>query len=169
MKATLFLFFVCITGLISAQVNRIVFDENKGQDVLYGECDRNGFVMPEFAEWFDEEYNSYNVNDEVFIPGYDVKFDSIYVFLGTWCSDSHREVPRFVKIMDHPYFAGINVKYFCLDGDKTTDIINTEDFYLQFVPTFIFYYRGEELCRIIEEPRESLEEDIMDLLDRIQP
>jgi hypothetical protein len=169
MKLNLIVFFICITGLLSAQVNRLVFDEAKDQDILYGECDRNGFVMPEFADWFNEEYNSYAVNDEVFVPGHDIKFDSIYVFLGTWCEDSHREVPRFVKIMDHQYFSGIDIKYFCLDGNKAADVIDTEKYYLQFIPTFIFYYRGEELCRIIEQSRESLEEDIMDLLYRIQP
>lgn len=169
MRAIFILFFTIITSCLSAQVNRIIFDEGKGEDILYGECDREGFIMPEFAYWFDEEYNSYNVNDEVFVPGYDVKFDSIYVFLGSWCDDSHREVPRFCKIMDHPYFSGTEVKYFCVDGNKANDVINTEDYYLQFVPTFIFYYRGEELCRIIEQPKDSLEEDIMDLLYRIQP
>lgn len=169
MKTTLFLFFTLLSMLLTAQVNKIVFDETKDQYILYGECNKDGFVMPEFADWFNAEYDSYEVKEEYFVPGYNVKFDSIYVFLGTWCSDSHREVPRFCKIMDNDYFEGTEVRYFCLDGDKSNDLINPDDYYLQFVPTFIFYYRGEELCRIIENPKESLEQDIMDLLYRIQP
>jgi hypothetical protein len=146
-----------------------MYDNTHSQNISYGECDKAGFTTGEFAGWFAEEYELYMVNDKVFDRSYEIKFDSIYVFLGTWCDDSHREVPRFVKIMEHEYFAGVPVSYFCLDGNKTTDIIEVEEYYLQFVPTFVFYYRGEELCRIVELPKDSLEEDIMDLLGRIQP
>jgi len=169
MKSIFSLLLLLCSSILFSQVNKIVYDDLKEENIIYGECNKEGFLMQGFSDWFNEEYENYKVNEEVFDPGYSIKFDSIYVFLGTWCDDSHREVPRFVKIMDNKYFAGTPVKYFCLDGDKATDIIDTEEFYLQYIPTFIFYYRGEELCRIIEYPKDSLEEDIMDLLGRIQP
>ncbi len=155
--------------ILSAQINKTVFDEVKEQEILIGECNPEGFRSEGFNSWFDAEYDAFQVNDEFFVPGYNIQFDSVYVFLGTWCSDSKREVPRFCKIMDHTYFAGTPVRYFALDGNKHTDVINTKEFYIDYVPTFIFYYRGNELCRIIEAPKLSLEEDIMDLLSRIQP
>ncbi|MDR2835651.1 MAG: thioredoxin family protein [Bacteroidales bacterium] len=149
-------------------MNKIIYDEKKEQDIIYGECNKAGFLIPEFSEWFLKEYNSYQVKDSLFVESYDTKFDSIYVFLGTWCEDSQREVPRFIKIMENPYFEDISIRFFCIDGDKKTDIIDAESFYLQLVPTFIFYHNGEELCRIVETPRIGLEEDIMDLVWRMQ-
>lgn len=166
----LFIFLVFMTPvLLTAQINKTVYDEVKDQEILIGECNQEGFRSPGFNEWFDTEYASYEVNDVQFNPDYKIPFDSVYVFLGTWCSDSQREVPRFCKIIDNEYFAGTYVRYFALDGNKQTDAIDTKEFYVDYVPTFIFYYKGNELCRIIEAPKLSLEEDIMDLLSRIQP
>jgi len=154
---------------VNAQINRNFFDEKLGKNLLYGECNKDGFLLADFAEWFDKEYNSYKVNDTVFAENYETTFDSIKVFLGTWCEDSQREVPRFIKIMEtFPFFKDIKIRYFCVDKEKLCDVINPADYYVDFVPTFIFYKRGEELCRIIETPRVTLENDIKDLLWRIQ-
>lgn len=169
MKSRIIVLLLVLPFFANAQLDRVVYDELKSQDILFGECDVNGFRSGGFDKWFSPEYDSYMVQDQFFTEGYNIPFDSVYVFLGTWCSDSQREVPRFCKIMDHQYFAGTKVKFFALNGDKKTDVLDTEEFYIQFVPTFIFYYRGDELCRIIETPKESLEEDVMDLLFRIQP
>lgn len=169
MKLLVISFLIFVPICISAQLNRVVYDERKSQNVLFGECDIDGFKLDEFNTWFEEGYNSYEVKETYFSKDFSVRFDSVYVFLGTWCSDSQREVPRFCKIMDSEYFIGTYVKYFALDGNKKTDVIDAERFYIQFVPTFVFYYHGKELCRIIETPVLSLEEDIMDLLSRIQP
>jgi thiol-disulfide isomerase/thioredoxin len=169
MKGIQFVFLIFFAFSVVAQSSNIVFDEIKNQEIIYGICTPSDFRENGFENWFVEEYNNYIVNEEVFVPGYEVKFDSIYVLLASWCGDSRREVPRFCKIMDHPYFEGTNVKYFGFDASKQNNIVFAEDLYLQFVPTFIFYYKGNELCRIVEEPKDSLEEDIMDLLSRIQP
>ena len=148
--------------------NRIIFDEKKNQDILFGECDKKAFLIPKFSEWYNAEYSNYKVNDSVYEASYKTKFDSIYVFLGTWCEDSRREIPRFIKIVENLYFKDVKLRFFCIDGNKKCDIIDPEDYYVQFVPTIIFYYRGEELCRVIETPRTgSLEGDILDLLSRI--
>jgi thiol-disulfide isomerase/thioredoxin len=170
MKKIVILLFLLVSFFASAQLNRVILDEAKSENILYGECDPSGFRSGEFDKWFSPEYESYKVNSQFFAEGYAVKFDSICVVLGSWCSDSQREVPRFCKIMDDEYFAGTKIRFFAVDGNKKTDVLDTEEYYIQYVPTFIFYYGGNELCRIIETPRTScLEEDIMDLLSRIQP
>lgn len=169
MKNLLLAFLIISPFFAGAQLNNKVYDELKAEDILIGECTPEGFRNGICAEWFNKEYYSFEVNESVFVEGYQVKFDSVIVVLGTWCSDSQREVPRFCKIMDHDYFDGTMVKYYAVDGAKKTDAVNTEELYIQFVPTMIFYYGGNELCRIVETPRLSLEEDIMDLLSRIQP
>ncbi|HOZ30036.1 MAG TPA: hypothetical protein PLL66_03885, partial [Bacteroidales bacterium] len=120
---------------VNAQLNRVIHDDIKSQDILFGECDTNGFKLDEFSTWFLEGYNSYEVQESYFNRDFSIQFDSIYVFLGTWCSDSQREIPRFCKIMDHEYFQGTNVRYFALDGMKKSDVIDTDQFYIQFVPT----------------------------------
>ncbi len=168
MKAIFFFTLIFISIYSFSQLNQTKFDEEKDQEILCGECNIDGFSQGEFASWFFQEYENYEVADIHFNPNYKIPFDSIYVFLGTWCSDTQRELPRFCKIMDHEYFQGTNVRYFAFDGNKQNGVIDTDEYYVQFLPTFIFYYKGNELCRIVETPHYSLEEDIMDLLMRIQ-
>ena len=170
MKRFITIYFVLISLFsMSQKLNRSIYDENKEEQILFGEVTKDAFKQTEFAEWFNREYNEYTVSDTVFNESYEVTFDSIFVFLGTWCEDSQREVPRFIKIMEKfSFFKNIPIRYFCVDGNKYCDVINCEDYYVQLVPTFIFYKRGEELCRIVESPRISLEVDILDLLERLQ-
>lgn len=154
---------------MSQQLNRVIFDDIKEKNILFGEVTKEIFKQSEFTEWFSKEYNKYEVSDTVFENNYNKTFDSIYVFLATWCEDSQREIPRFMKIMESFYFLeSVPIRYFCVDGNKYCDVIDCESYYVQLIPTFIFYKRGEELCRIIESPRISLEVDILDLLERLQ-
>lgn len=151
-----------------AQMNRIINDEEKGE-ILFGFCTREAISNPDICAWFLPEYESYTVKSELFNETFTAKFDSVYVFFGTWCEDSKREVPRFCKIFDHEYFKGVPLTFICVNSKKKVDVVDVDDYYVQYVPTMIFYKKGEELCRIIEQPRtESLESDIMDLLERIQ-
>ena len=166
------LFFVAAMVLTASslfsQMNRTKQDSAAGEDFLYGFCTRS--AIEEHGDgWFKAEYDSYEVKSDVFNFELPEKFDSVYVFMGTWCRDSRREVPRFCKIFDLDYFKDIPVKFICLDKQITVDVLDVDEYYVQFLPAIVFYKKGEELCRILERPRtESLESDIMDLMERMQ-
>jgi len=151
-----------------AQLNRSIYDDSKKMDILYGFCTRDA-VENNGDGWFKTEYDSYTVKTEIFNFDLPEKFDSVQVFMGTWCENSKREIPRFCKIFDQDYFKNIPISFICLNSNATVDVVDVEEYYVQFTPTIIFYKKGEELCRIIEQPRtESLESDIMDLMERMQ-
>ena len=159
-----------IFGSLTAfsQLNRTIHDEGKDKDILYGFCTREAIENND-GGWFKSEYEAYEVKTKIFNFDLPEKFDSVQVFMGTWCDDSRREVPRFCKIFDLDYFKDIPITFICLNSQKTVDVVDVEEYYVQFIPTIIFYKKGEELCRIIEQPRtESLESDIMDLMERMQ-
>lgn len=168
MKDFIFIFILVIPLFVNAQLNRVIYDEVKSQEILYGECDIEGFKGDEFNEWFSETYNFYEVKESYFNEEFSVGFDSIYVFLATWCSDSRREVPAFCKIVGNEYFSNTIIRFFALDAYKETDVLDTQLFSIEFVPTFIFYFNGSEVFRIIESPELSLEEDILKYLLLIQ-
>jgi len=168
MKHLILIFILVIPSFVNAQLNRLVYDEVKSQEILYGECDIEGFKLDDFNTWFLETYNSYEVKESYFNEEFSVKFDSIYVFLATWCSDSRREVPAFCKIVENEYFSNTIIRFFALDAFKETDVLDTQLFLIEFVPTFIFYHNGAEVFRIIETPELSLEEDIVKFLKTIQ-
>jgi thiol-disulfide isomerase/thioredoxin len=89
----------------------------------------------------------------------------VSVFLGTWCGDSGREVPRFWRALDE---AGgtlpFQVRYIAVDEDKKepAEAVSGND--IRYVPTFIVYRKGVEVGRIVEESPNGIEKDLLALL-----
>jgi hypothetical protein len=118
---------------------------------------------------FMAEYNSYPVKTEFLdlirrvSPGI-----RIVVFLGAWCSDSRREVPRFLKIMDQAGFPPARLTLYAVDREKKCPDGSTTLYGIERVPTFVFEKGSEEVGRIVETPRASLEGDVVTILAQAQ-
>ncbi len=165
---TLFIILLSLHSGFSQTLNNQIIDK-KGHPVLLGEIDKQGLTGGTFNTWFLKNHDDYLINKKVVnrikdsINQYDIK-----VFLGTWCGDSKREVPRFYKILESAKFDEKQLKVFAVD--------RTEDAYKQSpsgeekglnihrVPTFIFYKNGKEVNRIVEHPKETLERDILNII-----
>jgi len=87
----------------------------------------------------------------------------IIVFLGTWCSDSEREVPRFLKIMELTKNSHITFKLVGLDRSKRDLDGLAGQHQIEYVPTFIVLHDNQELGRIVETPIISLEQDLLEI------
>ena len=61
-----------------------------------------------------------------------------------------------------------NLKMICVDRDKKAEGTEVGDLNIEFVPTFIIYKNDEEVGRIIEEPKVTLEEDLKQILFKIK-
>jgi thiol-disulfide isomerase/thioredoxin len=88
----------------------------------------------------------------------------ILTFLGTWCEDSKREVPKFVKILESAGYPVEEVRVVSMTREKNTPQNYEEGLDITNVPTFIFYKDGKELNRIVEFPIEDLESDMLKIL-----
>ena len=127
---------------------------------LVGQAYKSDFLKKPFSEWFTEEYNTYTPDTKVLKRLKPlVKNMYIKVAMGTWCSDSQREVPRFYKILDALGFDDSQIRLIAVNRKKTTPNHETDAWGIERVPTFIFYKNGKELNRIVEYPIESLEKD----------
>lgn len=160
------LLFCCL--LVSSQdLNKVVFDDAANQDILYGKCTPDAFRVSPFDEWYAPEYDSYSPNKEVvgelatLIDGIQIK-----IVLGTWCSDSQREVPRFIKLMEATNISVDNIEIICVNRGKTAIESGVDKGYIDFVPTFIVTRNGQEIGRIVEEPIETLELDLLSFLKK---
>jgi thiol-disulfide isomerase/thioredoxin len=92
-------------------------------------------------------------------PGVDV-----IVFYGQWCADSKREVPRFMRIVEASGWEQGRIRYYALDRSKKSDDGLTDTYSVELVPTFVFLRNGEEIGRIVESPRATLEGDMIQIL-----
>ena len=84
--------------------------------------------------------------------------------MGTWCPDSRREVPRFMKILDAWNFSPGMLTFIGVDNGKLSPIGEYDQLEIQRVPTFIIYKNNIEAGRIIENPVTSLEQDMVNIL-----
>jgi thiol-disulfide isomerase/thioredoxin len=138
-----------------------------GEKILYGKIDREQLFVY-FPEW-QEEYNSYNPDPAILQQLATRNLDiAVEIFFGTWCADSRREVPRFYKILDSMRFISADqVELWAVDRQKRLNNNLAQDKNIQFVATFIFSRDGKEIDRIIEAPYETLEKDILKILNDI--
>lgn len=120
------------------------------------------------STWFMKGFDEYQLNNEpleklIVIPKDDL---TIKIVLGSWCPDSRREVPRFMRILDKWQFPISKVVFIGVDNSKIAPVGEYSGLNIERVPTFIFYKNNIEAGRIIENPKTSLEQDMVNILTR---
>ena len=141
-----------------------------GKLKLLGKIDKKGLTEEPFNDWFEQNYEAYLVNTRLVktyknqIEDYKVK-----VFLGTWCGDSKREVPRFYKVLESVKFPKDQLEVIAVDRTadayKQSPTGEEKGLNIHRVPTFIFYKDGKEVNRIVESPKTTFELDIKAILE----
>jgi hypothetical protein len=116
--------------------------------------------------WYIKEYNNYKPEIETIFKIQDTNVNGVTVLivLGTWCGDSRREVPRFLKMLDQCGLTRIRVTFLGVDLNKFGPVGDYDKLDIVKVPTFIVYRNYIEAGRIIEYPVTSLEGDFLEIL-----
>ncbi|NPA69037.1 MAG: thioredoxin [Chlorobi bacterium] len=164
----LFLFALILSSCVFTK-NKIVTDEKKHEKILIGDVNRKSFLKDEFKTWFEKNYSSYNPDKEVIdlLGNSDLYKDiNIKIIFGTWCGDSRRELPRFFRIVDAAHIPENIISLTAVDTKKSSRNKSLDGISFTRIPVFIFYRNGEETGRIVESPRESLEKDILNILNK---
>jgi thiol-disulfide isomerase/thioredoxin len=85
------------------------------------------------------------------------------VVMGTWCGDSRMHVPPFYRIMDALRIPENRIELIGVDRKKDTSV-DIAALHIEYVPTFIVFYKGKEIGRIVENPDVSIEKDLLQML-----
>ncbi|MDA3860642.1 MAG: thioredoxin family protein [Melioribacteraceae bacterium] len=156
---------IFVLTITAQDKNKTTIDTKSGTPMLVGLCDREAFADTNFAWWFNSGYKFYDPDADVVSKILDVKTEySITIVMGTWCSDSRREVPRFYKLLDALNFSEGKIELINVDRSKSGIDADVSNLKIELVPTFIVYSNGKEMGRIIETPEESLEIDLLKIL-----
>ena len=156
---------------VSAQDLHSEASTEDGIKFLLGPITSELLEQGEYGEWFVQNYETFEP-DKQHLSALNKGLDKhhILVFLGTWCGDSRREVPRFLKILDEAGFPEERLKIIAVDRREPNvkKSPGGEEWGLQIkrVPTFIFLQDGKEVNRIVESPVESLEKDMLLVLGK---
>ena len=163
MKIFIFIIVAAINSFVFAQTNyEIQTDEKTGKEMIVGIYTRDILLLP---EWEDEYFN-YSVDaiatDEIIPLIENIK---IKIIGATWCSDSREQIPRFYKLLDYLDFPEESVGLIFVNRNKVGLADEVTGLGIELVPTFVFYKNDSELGRIIETPYESLELDMLIILN----
>lgn len=133
----------------------------KNTEMLYGEVSREQLFY-DYPFW-EEAYKQFQPDsaEKAHIAKLARPME-IKIFFGTWCGDSRRNVPHFLKIVDG--ISAFNIKMVAVDRDLDAREGNPEKWRIKRVPTFIFIEQGREIGRIVENPVNSLEKDMIAIL-----
>ncbi|GAB5401342.1 MAG: hypothetical protein Aureis2KO_29270 [Aureisphaera sp.] len=172
MKSKLFftaLFLLFSTAGFAQAFNQEVTLEGK-KPFLLGKINKEGFTQENYP-WFNENYQAYPINSTA-IDTLERHLDkyTITAFMGTWCGDSKRETPRFYKVLEQANFPLERLTMVAVSRDRETYKQSPggehESLNIHRVPTFIIYKNGKEVNRIVESPVETLEEDLVKIIQK---
>jgi len=157
--AILFLSVSCSDNLSDGMVK----DPNTGQPMIVGSIVLDDLKQDPFEEWYTSGFQGYDVDFQLISAIDDPNAYTYEVFLGTWCVDSRREVPRIAKIFQTLGIAPENVQYVCVDRDKISPGNEHIGKDIRYVPTVIVTKDNEEIGRIVEAPIVTIESDLLDI------
>lgn len=148
--------------------------------ILLGKSSRDK-IEQLFPTWIDEYYN-YQPNEltvgNIASLLHNVRITCIF---GTWCIDSKRELPRMWKILEMAGYPISDMEMLAVGSSRFTREMGIdpqliswsekikEQYGVERVATFIIHRKEKELGRIVERPRQSLEEDLLEILRRDNP
>ena len=160
-------------NLNSSDIPEGMFEDPKtGKPMLLGKITIEELQQEPFNEWYQMESDGYEVDTELTNAISDPGQYTYEVYLGTWCGDSRRELPRMEKIFSEMGIDMSNVLIVTLDRDKISPNGEQEGKDIRYVPTLIVSKDNQEIGRIVESPSSesaTLESDLFEISLGIPP
>ena len=143
-------------------------DYSDPSTLILGYINKEKLLAEPHSEWYTKGYEDYSFSSVAINSLLDISKEeiSIKIVMGTWCPDSRREVPRFMKIIDLWQFPAQLITIIGVDRTKLSQINDYAKLDIEKVPTFIIYKNNIEAGRIIEIPVTSLEQDLVNILKK---
>ena len=146
----------------------IVNDDNK--PILAGHCSLAILQNAPYADWYLKNYADYLVDTITARQLHPfLQNKTMEIFLGSWCGDSKREVPKMLKILQVAGFDTSHLSLIFVDNSTAAYKQSPQNEELgkdiHHVPTFIMYDGKREMGRIVETPSVSFEKDLLAILN----
>lgn len=173
------LFIIAVMVIVTVSCHRAIVPANNirnteiknasGQTILVGRANISSMQLPNYKTWYDDSYNKYTVDAASATTLKPLLANKrVEVFLGSWCGDSRREVPRMIKILEQAGMDTTKLSIVFVDNSpevyKQSPQHEEQGRNIHRVPSFILYDGNKELGRIVESPLVSLEKDLLSIL-----
>jgi thiol-disulfide isomerase/thioredoxin len=137
-----------------------------GNKMLLGVCSKKMLTENPYSEWFNKNLDSYTADENITNQLKDKLTGKTFtIFMGTWCGDSKREVPRIYKVLQQADVKEKQIKLVMVNNSdsayKQSPTHEEKGLNIYRVPTLIVYSNGVENGRIVETPVVSWEKDLL--------
>ena len=166
-KSFILLIFLITSFPIFAQDYKIIADEKNGEALILGYCPASIIIDSLFKDTWTTEYNNYQPDYET-LDSLEGKLEDVnikIVFRST-CSDSREQLPRLFKVLNELNYSINSITLIGVNREKQGLSNEIEGLEIELVPTIILYKDGSEIGRIVETPAESLEKDLLRIIER---
>ena len=126
---------------------------SSSSSILIGDLTKDDLFLKD--QKFYENYLSsetYQFKKNIDLSGISVK-----ILFGTWCHDSQREIPKFLRLLEDINMKPEMISLIGLDYNKNEPLNRGAILEVRRTPTFIIYKNGIEIGRIEETPKLALE------------
>ncbi|WP_296385508.1 hypothetical protein [Winogradskyella sp.] len=164
---------IIITLVFAFQINAQTLNQEITKDgdtsFLLGKINKSGLEGENYTAWFTKNLEDYKPNLTITNSiASELKTYSITLFMGTWCGDSKKEVPRLYKVLEACNFPMDQLTVVAVSRKpnmyKQSPQHEEAGLNIHRVPTVIFYKDSKEVNRIVEHPIETFEEDIQNII-----
>jgi thiol-disulfide isomerase/thioredoxin len=140
--------------------------DKKGNLILLGKTTRERLAQSPFDSWYTKNYETYIVDSSTAGQVKPLLRNKRFLlFMGTWCGDSRREVPRMYRILDYCQVKPSQVQLINLNNSDTaykqSPGHEEQGLNIRRVPTLLIFEGGREVGRVVESPVTSLEKDML--------
>lgn len=162
MRAFFLLFFVC---LVAQAQEATTYVNHRNEKHLCGVFELQELEKDSlYASWYQKNYTAMDSISPSVSWASHLKSTAVDIYMGTWCGDSKKWVPRFVRLWDELGLDRSQLRFIALYDSKEKYKQGPQGEEkgknIHRVPTFIFKEDGKEYARIVESPRNSLKKDL---------
>lgn len=142
------------------------YKDASGNINLLGKSSRQRLAQAPFDTWFNKNYADYTIDTiaaDQLKPLLQNK--QFVIFMGTWCGDSRREVPRMYKLLDYCGVKPAQIQLINVNNHDTaykqSPGHEEKGLYIFRVPDLLVYENNKEVGRIVESPVATIEKDLL--------
>jgi thioredoxin 1 len=158
------LFSVFIIAAVTFSFTLYADQQTNADEVLIGQITAEQLTSNFKA--FDNTNRKKTLSEETLARLTEIKDTySIKAFLGTWCHDSEREIPTLIDIIKTAENPNLQLSLIALNMDKEDPKGLAKQYQVKYTPTIVIEANGIEIGRIVERPENSLEDNILAIIN----
>lgn len=168
MKAIIIIFLAMLSVPAFAQTSFDKLEDKETNTTMYfGQVSFSDLEKEQDFDWLKKGTDEYKPDTTVtvklrkLLPQYDM-----VVVMGTWCEDSQNLVPKLYKTLQAAGYPMQKFSMYAVNRAKEGKNYEHKTYKIERVPTIILYRNHNEEGRIVESVKESIESDILHMIEK---